>query len=445
VKGASGPPPTLSLVRRFLPLSLTDVVMTLGDPLQTMALSHLSNTREVLAAVGMVKSVAVVLESPIIMILHASTTFSRSAASMRALARFTLLFGGLLVGIFLILAWRPVSDWLFVRVFSADPSVAALGRVAFILMIPWPGVIAWRRFHQGFLIGRGKSRLVGWASVGRLLWVLVALATGVILQVNGAFLAGVTLIGAVVVEALAVTVLAWRTRAVVPRAAKVEDAGAELPTSVAGVTRFYVPLASTMLVVWGGRAVLTSLVARAADGLLALAVWPAAWGLVLSIANATRMVQQVVISSAGEARKKELVQFVLLVGTSCSALLFLLGFARAGGALLGAFLGKHDELVLAAAPVVRIAAIFPLLLAVQNALQGLLIRAGRNWRINSATLAGVATTLGVALALVRAGRPGAFSAAWAMVAGASIEILLLGHGVARPPSPAQVGEGHSAR
>ncbi|XYH94696.1 hypothetical protein ACMHYB_43765 [Sorangium sp. So ce1128] len=431
VERVASSPSALVLLRRFLPLALSDVVMALGDPLQTMALSRLANTREVLAAVGTVKAVAVVLESPVIMILHASTALSRNVSSRRALGRFTALLGGLLVAVFLFLSWRPIYDWLLVRVFGAGASVADVGRIAFLLMIPWPGVIAWRRYHQGVLIARGKSRQVGWASLGRLAWMVLALAAGVALQVEGAFLAGTMLIGAVTVEALAVTAFSWRTRGAAPRGAAADDAGAELPTSVAGVTRFYVPLASTMLVVWGGRAALTSLVARAADGPLALAAWPAAWGLVLSIANATRMVQQIVISSAGEARPADLAKFVLLVGSGCSAFLLLLGFSGPGQALLGVFLGEHGELIAAVAPVLRIAAIFPLLLAAQNALQGLLVRAGRNWLINAATLVGVGVSLGIAFVLVSAGRPGAISAAWAMVAGVALEVVVLGRGVAR--------------
>lgn len=413
------------LLRRFLPLSLSDVVMALGDPMQTMALSRLADTREVLAAVGVVKAIAVFLESPVIMILHAST-LSASSASRRALTRFTLCLGALLTGVFLLLAYKPVYDVLFTRVLGAGPSVAATGRVAFLLMIPWPAVIAWRRLQQGYLIRSGRSRQVGWASLGRLAWVIVALSVGVLLNASGALLAGVTLIGAVSVEAIIVTVFARRASACSsPR----EADDPTLPSTITGVTLFYIPLASTMLLVWGGRAVLTSLVARSSDGVLALAAWPAAWGLVLSVANATRMVQQIVISSAGKATRGTIVRFVIMVGAGCSAVLCVIGFTPFGARLLGGLLGEHGDLVAAALPVVRIAALFPLLLAAQNALQGLLIRAGRSWRVNGATLAGGAATLSISAFLVSSGRAGATSAAWGMVAGIGLEILVLARGL----------------
>jgi hypothetical protein len=401
--------------------------MAVGDPLLTMALSRLANPREVLAAVGIVRAIAVFLESPIIMILHASTALGANAASRRALWRLTLCLGGLLTSVFLILTWRPLYDGLMMHAFGASPSIAARGRSVLLLMFLWPGVIAWRRFHQGILIRQGRSRQVALASMSRLAWVCLALSVGVTSRADGAALAGFTLMGSVLVEAIMVTLLSRSSNLVEVPVVKIDGADPKLPTTLGGVSRFYAPLAATMILVWGGRAVLTSVVARASDGPLALAAWPAAWGLVLSIANATRMVQQVVISSAGETTRTQMIRFVLLVGGGCSAVLLLFGFTSPGVALLAAFLGEHGELVAAVLPVVRIAALFPLLLAGQNALQGLLIRDRRTWRVNAATLVGAVVTLTLATTLVHAGGPGASSAAWAMMAGLAIEVLVLAH------------------
>lgn len=202
-----------------------------------------------------------------------------------------------------------------------------------------------------------------------------------------------------------------------------------LPKSFAGVVRFYVPLATTMLFVWGGRAVLLSVVARAPDGLVALAAWPAAWGLVLSVANATRMVQQVVISSPGEATTSQLFQFVVLVGLTCSVLLAFFGFVPSGQNILAHFFGGDRALASAALPAVKVSAVFPLLLAVQNAFQGFLIRDGKTSWIQGATLAGVTMTLAIAWVLVAAGIRGATAAACAMVVGVSLEVAVLAIGL----------------
>ena len=214
---AGGKASELTLLRKLLPLSLTDVVMAVGDPLLTMTLSRLANPREVLAAVGIVRAIAVFLESPIIMILHASTALGANAASRRALWRLTLCLGSFLTSVFLFLTWRPVYDLLMMHAFGASPAVAATGRPVLLLMIVWPGVIAWRRFHQGILIRQGRSRLVALASMSRLLWVCLALSVGIILKASGAVVAGLTLIGSVLVEAIMVTVLSRRSNRVIDR------------------------------------------------------------------------------------------------------------------------------------------------------------------------------------------------------------------------------------
>jgi len=87
--------------------------MALGQPLQTAVLARLADPRLTLAAMGIVKAVAHFLESPIIMILHASTALSGSRDSRRSLWNFILMLGGLCSGLFLILNAPGIYDWLF--------------------------------------------------------------------------------------------------------------------------------------------------------------------------------------------------------------------------------------------------------------------------------------------------------------------------------------------
>ncbi|WP_414567980.1 hypothetical protein [Nostoc sp. CCY 9925] len=415
----------LTLLTQFIPLSLSDVAMTLGDPLQTAALSRLAFPQETLAGVGVVKAVAVFLESPIIMILHASTALGNYNASRRALWKFTMIAGLSLSGIFLVLTWEPLYNWLLIDVFGVSSFIATRGRTPFLLMFLWPFVIAWRRFFQGLLIRARKSVPVGWASVARFTWVIVALAIGVNLKSDGAVLAGITMMGAILIEAMLVTWFCSRLSITSILDQQTHQDIKKLPKTFQGVTFYYFPLASTMLLIWGARAILLSFVARSFDGSLALAVWPAAWGLVLSIANGTRMVQQVVISSYEETSKQTLATFVVLVGLGFTSIPFFLGFTSQGFSLLRQFFGDNPSLVKAAIPVIQVLSCLPLLLALQNTFQGLLIHRAKNWFINLATLIAAALTLIVCGSLIFTGHSGATSAAYGMIAGIVSEILVL--------------------
>ena len=399
--------------------------MALGDPLQTMTLSRLPSPQETLAGVGVVKAIAVFLESPIIMILHASTALSKQKKSRETLWRFMLLLSAILTGILLVLTQDPIYTWLFLDVFGTTQEIANIAHVTLAFMILWPASIAWRRYFQGLLIRNGNSRYVGYASFGRFGWVVLSLAVGLYWGWNGAWLAGFTMIGGVVLEALLVTIFAkfLNVQQQIDSLQISEDLG--LPTTVQGVTKFYAPLASTMLIVWGGRAILVSLVARSSDGALALAAWPAAWGFVLSVANATRMVQQVIISTADKYTQHDLFRFVFSVGVACSLVLFFLGFTETGLSLFAHFLGNKLEIVSAATPVLKIAVFFPLLLALQNAMQGFLILRKKNGYINITTALGVFMSLSIAGVLIFNRFSGSVSAAWGMTIGTSLEILLL--------------------
>ncbi|MCM0592344.1 MAG: hypothetical protein KA716_19925 [Gloeotrichia echinulata DEX184] len=415
----------LMLLSQFIPLSLSDVAMTLGDPLQTAALSRLPFPEETLAGVGVVKGVAIFLESPIIMILHASTALGGQAKSRRALWHFTVTAGLLLSSILLLLTWEPLYNWLLFDVFGVTPLIATRGRTTFMLMFLWPFVIAWRRFFQGILIRAHKSIAVGWGSIGRFTWVIVALTVGVTVGTDGGLLAGITMIGAVIIEAVMVTWFCLRLGAIFILNQQIEPENTKLPQTFLSVTLYYLPLASTMLVVWGARAILLSLVARAFDGSIALAVWPAAWGLMLSIANGTRMIQQVVITAEKETSKRTLMTFVAIVGLSFTLIPLFLGFTDTGLWLLRQFLGNNPPLVAATRPVVQILSCLPLLLALQNTFQGLLIHRGKNWLINIATLIAAAFTLLICASLIFTQHSGATSAAYGMLAGIFSEIIVL--------------------
>jgi progressive ankylosis protein len=81
----------IQLWQQFVPLSLSDVTMALGDPLTTTTLAHLADSRTNLAAVGVAKAIAIFCESPIIMLLHASNALAPTQRSRQALWKFTLI------------------------------------------------------------------------------------------------------------------------------------------------------------------------------------------------------------------------------------------------------------------------------------------------------------------------------------------------------------------
>jgi hypothetical protein len=411
------------LWRQFLPLSLSDVTMAAGDPAITATLANLPDARSNLGAVGIAKSIAVFFESPIIMLLHASNAMAPAAAARRALWRFMVWAVTLLTLALALLSLPAAFPAVGEGLMGVDPALSETVRNVLLLLTLWPAAIGWRRYYQGLLIRAGHARWVARAGIARLLLVVGVLYLGFLNQVSGAMLAGMALVGGVLLEAVVVTAAARRTGASAPPSTEVV---AKLPRDVKGVWKFYWPLANSMVVVWGGRALLIALVARSTDSALALAAWPAAWSFVLVVANASRMVQQIIIRNREALPGVLLATFAGTVGLSLSLLLLLAGWTPAGQMIIGSFVGNDPGLLRAVQPVVLATAVVPLLVSMQNALQGFLIGAGETGRVNSATWIGTAVLLLVAFVGVRSGVAGATAAAVAMVLGMVAENIWLG-------------------
>jgi progressive ankylosis protein len=198
----------IQLWQQFIPLSLSDVTMALGDPLTTITLAHLADSRTNLAAVGIAKAIAIFCESPIIMLLHASNALAPSQASRQALWRFALLASGAMSLLLALISLPPVfavvgEGWL-----GVTAGLSQTVRSVLMITILWPMAIGWRRYFQGLLIHSGQSNAVAQAGIIRLLVVGGVLAGGFTLQIGGATVAAMSLVLGVIAEAIAVTYLA---------------------------------------------------------------------------------------------------------------------------------------------------------------------------------------------------------------------------------------------
>jgi progressive ankylosis protein len=412
----------IQLWQKFIPLSLSDIAMALGDPLTTTTLAHLPDPRNNLAAIGVAKAIAIFCESPIIMLLHDSNALAPSPTARKALWKFTLLASG---GMSLLLALTSIpaifqivgEGWL-----GVSPSLSPTIRTAIAIIILWPLAIGWRRYFQGLLIHSGHSAAVAQAGIIRLLVVISILASGFLLQAAGAVTASLSLVGGVIAEAIAVTYLARKLGATQPRTAITKT---DLPQDLAGVWKFYAPLGGTMMLVWGARMILVGIIARAPDGSIALAAWPAAWGLVSVIANSTRMVQQIVISHRQLISDRILLIFAWTVGLVCSSILLLISGTPFSAIAISWFIGHDTALINQVRPVMLLCAIVPLGVAIQNAIQGFLVSTGNTWGINQATGVGAVVMLLTASLAVQSGQPGAIAAAVGMISGTIIEVCYL--------------------
>lgn len=182
--------------------------------------SRLAFPQETLAGVGIVKAVAVFLESPIIMILHASTALGSYAMSRRALWQFTVFAGLCLSGIFLILTWEPLYNWLLLDVFGVSPFIATQGfsllrqffgdnptlveaaRPVVQILSCLPFLLALQNTFQGLLIHWAKNWFINLATLIAASFTLIVCGSLIFAGHSGATSAAYGMIAGIIGEIL---------------------------------------------------------------------------------------------------------------------------------------------------------------------------------------------------------------------------------------------------
>lgn len=388
----------------FLPLSLSDVLMSVAGPIIAAGLTRLADPQTNLAAYGVAESMAILTEAPIIMLLHASTTLSHTRQGFLLLHRFMLLANLAVTLVHGLIAFTPLYDLVFRGLLGLPEAVADTARPAFQLLLLWPAAIGWRRVFQGLLIYHKHSAEVGWASISRLASLSIVVLAGVLAGWNGAVVAALALSAGVLMEAAAVTFFSRRllqTGEVWAAPAPDATGNGAIVENLGGVFHFYWPLAVTATLIILTRPLISAGLARTAEPELALAAWPVVWSSVIFLANGTRMVQQLSLAHVVDARSFHVLRrFTVIVGLTFTAALAALVWSPAGPAYLTAALGLDPATAGAALPGLRILALQPLAIAAQQWLQSHLIRDGRTKAVNLAALINGTTLLAVLFSLV---------------------------------------------
>ncbi|MFW5713713.1 MAG: hypothetical protein ACOCYU_03500 [Brevefilum sp.] len=260
----------------WLPLVGSWMLMSIELPTINAIVARLANPEINLAAYGgVVFPIALTIEAPVIMLLAASTALSRDWKSYQKLKKITLLMGGLLTGLHLLVALTPIYDFVVNVLLSAPDAVVEPARMGLLLVSPWTLGIAYRRFQQGTMIRFGHSNMVGQTTLVRLVTVAIVLTLGMFLKtIPGAALAGLAQGLGVSFEAIYAGLRIRRIRSEIRQAPP-----AQKPLTLKRFASFYTPLAltSSLWLLW--QPLISGTVSRMPQPVESLAVWSVVTGL----------------------------------------------------------------------------------------------------------------------------------------------------------------------
>lgn len=435
----------------WLPLFASWLLMTAEGPLISAAINRLPNEVIMLAAMGIVSSLSITIESPIINLLATSTALVRDYDSYRLVRRFTIQWCLALTGVAILVAYTPLFDLIVYRWLDVPPEIGRWVRPGMQIMILWSAAIGWRRFLQGIMIRHQATRQVAYGTVVRLLssgGTVIALALWG--RWPGVIIGAVGLMAGVLAEAAYATLAVrpiLRRPALSPAAAKTEGN----PLTYGYLFKFHLPLAATSFLVLLMQPMVTSSLARLANPTLSLAAWPVLFQVLLMARAAAMALPEVVIALHHDARTfLPMRRFALLMAGAVTAGFFLFVLTP----LAEWYIFQVQDMTAAVGPLALQNLIlflpFPALAVLTSWLRGLLIQSRHTRYVNlgmaiNLTITGLTLVIGVArqwpglptaaLALNLASVGEVIYLAWRTQQTLPLELRLFG---AAKPQPSQI-------
>ncbi|NIV34416.1 MAG: hypothetical protein GWN58_34645, partial [Anaerolineae bacterium] len=196
--------PMRRVVKTWWPLAASWLLMGLEGPAISAIVARLAEPEINLAAYGgIIFPLSLLIESPIIMILAASTALSKDWASYRKLRDFTHGLSAALSLLHALVVFSPLYYFIVEGLIRAPNEIIEPARLGLMIMLPWTWSIGYRRFNQGVLIRFGHSLTVGLGTLVRLSADGLLLAIGYLVgSIPGVVVATGAIIAGVLSEAL---------------------------------------------------------------------------------------------------------------------------------------------------------------------------------------------------------------------------------------------------
>jgi hypothetical protein len=317
--------------------------MAIEHPMLAAVIARLPEPEPNLAIFGVTFSLSIIIESPVIMLLTAGTALARDKQSYERLLHFTHILAGVLTALHLIVGLTQLYPLILGKLMGVPSEILEVSRPTFLLMVPWHAGVAYRRLWQGVLIRFRRTWVVPVAIIARLLAIALILAFGLLVgRFRGADL-GVMAISIGIVAA-AVTAYCFVRSTV--RAHLSKPSSSDEPLTWRGLLEFYMPLALTPMINLVGRPVLIVGLARAAQPLASLAVWPVITGALFLGRSLAMSCQEVVVALIDDkASFVKLSRFTIGLALCLTGSFVLVSLTPAARILFQSIAGLSPELV----------------------------------------------------------------------------------------------------
>jgi hypothetical protein len=372
--------------------------MTIEGPAHSAIVARLSDPEINLAAWGgIVFPIALIIESPVVMLLSASTAYARDWDAYRRLRRIAITLGSIFTGVHIIVAFSPLYDLVVRDIIGAPEAILEPGRIGLMIMTPWTWAIAYRRFQQGAMIRFGQTRAVGVGTAVRLSANAFVLAFG---YLNGHIPGIVVASSAVALGVIAEAIYAGLRIQPIIRAQIRLAPPQPSPFTTREFVSFYIPLALTALISFFASPVGSAAMSRMPNALGSLAAWPVVNGLVFVLRSPGLAFNEVVVALLDSFRALlPLRRFAAVLGTLLTVVIVIIVLSPLSTLWLDRVMALPNDLQALAKQALLFSLGLPLLALLQSLYQGIIVNSKKTRAITES----VALYMGVLVLLLGVG------------------------------------------
>lgn len=340
----------------WLPLASTWLMMSIEGPFLSALIARLPDPKFNLAAYGVAFSFALIIESPVIMMMSASTALVKDNFSFLKLKKFNYALSLTLTLAMVLFNIPQIFYFIAETLIKLPPEVSDLTHKATLILLPWPGAIGYRRFYQGILIRNNQTKLVALGTIVRLITMSITAALLYFFtNVDGVVAGASSLSVAVICEALASRIM------VSPILKKVETEIIAEKLSYNEIIKFYLPLALTSLLTLGVQPFVTFFIGSSPMAIESLAVMPVVTSFVFIFRGLGLSYQEVVIALINNQKENyiSLKKFAFQLAAVLAGVLIFIAFTPLADIWLRNISGLEKSLADFSRLPLMIMAIFP--------------------------------------------------------------------------------------
>ncbi|HPJ02787.1 MAG TPA: hypothetical protein PKU80_08100 [Candidatus Limiplasma sp.] len=363
----------------FVPLAISNALITVTHSLYLAGIARLSQPELYLAAFAVAKSMYQTLQFPTATSRQCITGLSHDGRSFLTARNFYLLMLGFVSLIFAIIAFTPVSYYLFTVVMGNPPQVAHQAALTLRFFVILPAIFCVRDIYGSLAIRLRQTRILFVGTLSRVVLSCLIILVITKIQVSwDSIIPGMIFLLTGITEAAAVYLgTKKRLTGYIVRLNAMPIAGKDRTTLTnKGVAHYAIPVFAMALIQSLVGTFINSGLARTISPELAIATFAVAWTIVMSINTASGMFHQVILNFMEDdySNRQQIIVFSVHIAVVLALLMFLIGFTPLGYWLMNTLIGTSPVLSQMGVAVIRTCVVLPVLSVIRQYYWGIAMK-----------------------------------------------------------------------